>query len=74
RMQLVAGQMPVSENLPYQWYDTPNVHLCTIDDFDEFCEKHNIQVEERLVLTNDRPVSFLPNLLGSLAMYRLRSR
>ncbi|HZV62354.1 MAG TPA: methionine biosynthesis protein MetW [Methylophilaceae bacterium] len=73
RMQLIAGQMPVSDDLPYQWYDTPNVHLCTIDDFDEFCEKHNIEVEERLVLTNDRPVSFLPNLLGSLAMYRLKS-
>lgn len=73
RSQLIAGQMPVSENLPYQWYDTPNVHLCTIDDFDEFCEKHNIEIEERLVLTNDRPVSFLPNLLGSLAMYRLKS-
>jgi methionine biosynthesis protein MetW len=74
RVQLIAGQMPVSEDLPYQWYDTPNVHLCTIEDFDEFCEKHNIEVEERLVLTNDRPIHFLPNLLGSLAMYRLRSR
>jgi hypothetical protein len=50
------------------------VHLCTIEDFDEFCEKHNIEVEERLVLTDDRPIRFLPNLLGSLAMYRLRSR
>jgi methionine biosynthesis protein MetW len=74
RMQLIRGQMPVSEHLPYQWYDTPNVHLCTINDFDEFCEKHNIQVEERLVLTNDKPIGFLPNLLGSLAMYRLKSR
>lgn len=73
RVQLIAGQMPVSEDLPYQWYDTPNVHLCTIDDFDQFCEKHNIEVEERLVLTNDKPVNFLPNLLGGLAMYRLRS-
>ena len=73
RVQLIAGQMPVSEDLPYQWYDTPNVHLCTIDDFDEFCEKHDIEVEERLVLTNDKPVNFLPNLLGGLAMYHLRS-
>jgi methionine biosynthesis protein MetW len=73
RMQLIAGQMPVSENLPYQWYDTPNVHLCTIKDFDDFCENHNIKVEERLVLTNGRRVNFMPNLLGSLAMYRLKS-
>ena len=75
RIQLIAGQMPVSERLPYQWYDTPNVHLCTIHDFDEFCVKHDIAVKERRVLTEDnRPVSFMPNLLGSLAMYRLQSR
>lgn len=73
RVQLIAGQMPVSENLPYQWYDTPNVHLCTINDFGEFCAKHSIEVKERLVLTNDRRVNFIPNLLGSLAMYRLKS-
>jgi methionine biosynthesis protein MetW len=72
RAQLIAGQMPVSDNLPYQWYDTPNVHLCTIEDFDEFCEKHNIEIEERLVLTDGKAVSLMPNLLGSLAMYRLR--
>lgn len=72
RIQLIAGQMPVSENLPYQWYDTPNVHLCTIKDFDEFCEKHDVAIEERLVLTNEKAVRFMPNLLGSLAMYRLR--
>jgi len=74
RGQLMAGQMPVSDNLPYQWYDTPNVHLCTIRDFEAFCEKHQIQIEERLVLTNNQPVSFLPNLFGSLAMYRLKNR
>jgi len=74
RIQLIAGQMPVSKNLPYQWYDTPNVHLCTINDFDEFCAKHNIQIEERLVLTDGKPISVLPNLMGSLAMYRLQTR
>lgn len=74
RIQIMAGQMPVSKNLPYQWYDTPNVHLCTINDFDEFCAEHNIQIEERLVLTDGRPISMLPNLMGSLAMYRLQTR
>ena len=73
RIQIIAGQMPVSKNLPYQWYDTPNVHLCTINDFDEFCAKHNIQIEERLVLTDGKPISVLPNLMGSLAMYRLKT-
>jgi len=72
RMQIISGQMPVSENLPYQWYDTPNVHLCTINDFERFCAEHNIRIEERRVLTDGKPISVMPNLMGSLAMYRLQ--
>lgn len=72
RLQLIGGRMPVSENLPYQWYDTPNVHLCTINDFENFCAKHNIRISERRVLTDGRAVKFLPNLMGSLAMYRVQ--
>ena len=37
RMQVLRGHMPVSDNLPYQWFDTPNIHLCTISDFERFC-------------------------------------
>ncbi|MEO6117485.1 MAG: methionine biosynthesis protein MetW [Methylotenera sp.] len=73
RVQSINGRMPVSNNLPYQWYDTPNVHLCTITDFDQFCIDCNIKVKERLVLTDNQPVTFMPNLMGSLAMYRLES-
>jgi methionine biosynthesis protein MetW len=74
RFQLLAGgHMPVSDTLPYQWYDTPNVHLCTIQDFDEFCRKSNIIIQERLVLTDKEAVHFMPNMMGALAMYRLRS-
>lgn len=73
RMQISMGNMPVSKALPYQWYDTPNVHLCTINDFDQFCVNCNIQVKERLVLTDNQPVTFMPNLMGSLAMYRLKA-
>jgi len=73
RIQSMAGNMPVSDNLPYQWYDTPNIHLCTIHDFDNFCAKHNIIVKERRVITDDQPVHFMPNLMGSLAMYRLQA-
>lgn len=74
RFQLIAGRMPVSRDIPYQWYDTPNVHLCTIADFDKFCEDHNIRVKERLVLTYGERINFMPNLLGSLAMYRLENK
>jgi methionine biosynthesis protein MetW len=73
RYQLIAGQMPVSKDLPYAWYNTPNVHLCTIKDFDALCKKNAIKIQERLVLTDNQRVNVMPNLLGSLAMYRLQS-
>jgi methionine biosynthesis protein MetW len=66
----VGGRMPVSKTLPYEWYDTPNVHLCTIRDFERFCAAHAIRVLERVVLHAGRRVAFLPNLLGSLAVFR----
>ncbi len=71
RIQIaLGGHMPVSKELPYQWYDTPNVHHCTLVDFEALCGKLGFRVLERLVLTGGRPVAALPNLLGSLALYR----
>ncbi len=73
RLQITNGRMPVSKTLPYQWYDTPNVHLCTINDFEQFCKNHKISILERCVITNSQTVHFMPNLLGNLAMYRLKA-
>jgi methionine biosynthesis protein MetW len=70
RMQVAFGRMPVSETLPYAWYETPNVHHCTIVDFEDLCRRLGVRIRERLVLHGGRPVTFLPNLLGSLAVYR----
>ncbi len=70
RLQVVMGRMPVSPDLPYQWFDTPNVHLCTIDDFEMFCHQHGVHILERVVLNHGDPVTVLPNLLGSLAVFR----
>ena len=72
RLQVVLGRMPVSQALPYQWYNTPNVHLCTIADFEAFCAGHRIDVLERIVLHRGKPVRWLPNLTGSLAVFRIR--
>ena len=69
RLQIAAGRMPVSENLPYQWFNTPNVHLCTIADFEDFCGSRGIRVVERKVLTRGRPVTLWPNLFGALAVF-----
>jgi len=66
----IGGHMPVSEELPYEWYDTPNVHLCTLKDFEDFCAEHRIRIAERLVLHESKPIRALPNLRGSLAVYR----
>jgi methionine biosynthesis protein MetW len=69
RVEVLRGRMPVSDNLPFEWYDTPNVHLCAIADFERFCGERNIRILERKVLTNGKPVTALPNLLGALAVY-----
>ena len=70
RVQVMLGRMPVSETLPYEWYDTPNLHHCTITDFEDLCRKLGVRIRERLVLNEGRPVTWLPNLLGSIALYR----
>ena len=71
RMDILQGHMPVSERLPYQWYDTPNIHLCTIADFDDFCARRNIVVKERRVFDEGRLITEEQNFLGSLAVYRI---
>ena len=72
RWQIMRGRMPVSTSLPYQWYDTPNIHLCTVADFDAFLGERRLDVMNRVVLADGRAVSVLPNLTGELAIYRFR--
>lgn len=72
RIQVIRGIMPVSKELPYQWYDTPNVHLCTLHDFESLCSKHQINILDHRVMTGDKAIHFLPNLLGSTAVYRFQ--
>ena len=72
RLNILLGNMPVSRELPYQWYDTPNVHLCTLDDFETFCRDHRVDVLERRVMNGENEVKVLPNLFGSTAVYRFQ--
>jgi methionine biosynthesis protein MetW len=69
RLHVLRGRMPVSDVLPHQWFDTPNIHLCTLHDFERFCRERRISILERKVLTEGQPVNFRPNLLGALAIY-----
>ena len=71
RLHVLSGHMPVSDNIPFEWYDTPNIHLCTITDFEDFCGARGVRILERIVINNHgMTVNLLPNLLGSLAIYR----
>ena len=72
RAAIVDGHMPVSEDLPYEWYETPNVRFFTIVDFEALCTKLGIEIRERLAFDDaGRVVTDDPNLNGSLAFYRL---
>lgn len=74
RVSLLRGRMPVSKSLPYEWYDTPNVRCATIKDFEELANKVGLEVLECIALHEGKPVSFLPNWRGSLAVFRLRKK
>jgi methionine biosynthesis protein MetW len=64
--------MPVSKSLPYQWYDTPNVRVLTIADFEALAPAVGLELLDRVVLHEGEIIQFLPNLRGSLAIYRAR--
>jgi methionine biosynthesis protein MetW len=72
RLNILRGNMPVSKELPYQWYDTPNVHLCTLHDFEDFCAALKVQILDRSVMSGGSEVNLMPNLLGSTAVYRFQ--
>ena len=72
RMAVMGGRMPVSEDVPYQWFDPPNIRFFTIADFDVLCHEMGIVVKSRMVLdAKGNTVVEEANFLGSLAVYRL---
>ena len=74
RVALLRGRMPVSKSLPYQWYDTPNLRCATIKDFEELANEVGLEVLECVALQDGKPVNFIPNWRGSLAVFRFRKR
>tara|TARA_R110000850_G_scaffold89790_4_gene191931 strand:+ start:5197 stop:5793 length:597 start_codon:yes stop_codon:yes gene_type:complete len=69
------GRMPVSEFMPYTWYNTPNIHFCTFKDFEDLCRQRSIRILDRLVVDQAHQSTWLsglwPNLLGEIAIYRV---
>jgi len=69
---LVTGRMPVSKELPYEWYDTPNIHLCTIRDFRDLCRREGLAIERELYLRSfeePAPALRFPNLSARIALF-----
>jgi len=79
RLQLgLGGTMPVSRCLPNEWFETPNIHLCTVSDFERLCRGKDLQVLTRSVVDYSHRRSLgmrlFPNLLGEIALYKLALR
>ena len=75
RLQLgLLGKMPMSDSLPNNWFDTPNIHLCTFKDFEKLCDDLNITIIEKMVLNSNyesnKLLSLFPNLFGEIALNR----
>jgi methionine biosynthesis protein MetW len=73
-LSLLGGRMPVTKQIPYQWYDTPNIHLCTPKDFEILAAKLGLTITHRALLADGEPVGVLPSLRATLAVYRFETR
>lgn len=70
---LFGGRMPMTDALPVEWYNTPNIHLCSIDDFRALAARHGAAIDGARFLSRHRPVAApLANLLAEQAVFLLR--
>ncbi len=68
---LFFGETPITDILPYRWYNTPNLHFLSTLDFEEFCKTQKISIEEKVFFTGQKKVYFRPNFFAKLALYVL---
>ena len=67
------GRVPVTPSLPYEWFDTPNLHFLSIADFQEYCKKRGFQIEKSVFIRGNTKVRFFPNLLAEAGLFLLLS-
>src|SRR5690625_2518824 len=72
-VSILTGRMPVTGEMPYQWYNTPNIHLCTLKDFQDLAEALNLRITDLATFNGSREVQFLPGWRSTLAVYRFAS-
>ncbi len=70
---ILAGRMPVTGEMPYQWYNTPNIHLCTLKDFERLADALNLRITDLATFNDKREVRLLPGWRSTLAVYRFAS-
>lgn len=68
------GRAPVTPALPHEWYDTPNLHFLSIDDFMEYCRTRGVRIEDARYAGAKRPVVLFPNLLARTAVFSLSAK
>jgi methionine biosynthesis protein MetW len=73
-VSILRGRMPISREMPYQWYDTPNLHLSTLLDFEDLLGKLGLVVTRRGYMANGQSIQVLPGLRCTQAIYRFRIR
>jgi len=63
------GRTPVTPSLPYEWYDTPNLHFLSMSDFISYCSRKGITIEQKYFLNNNKAITFLPNLFAQIGLF-----
>lgn len=75
---MLKGRMPMSKTIPYNWYDSPNIHFCTFRDFEVLCHEKRIRILDKTVLDGEYNEHFgmkvWPSLLGEIAIYRIKRK
>lgn len=70
RLQIFfKGKTPITASLPYEWYDTPNLHFLSISDFIEYCNKRKIKIDNTIFIGRKRSIKILPNLFAQTGIF-----
>lgn len=70
---ILRGRMPVTGEMPYQWFDTPNIHLCTLRDFEDLAAALQLRITHLAPFNGNKEVKLLPGWRSTLAVYRFES-
>ena len=71
RAMLFTGQAPKTKLFPYDWYNSPNIHFLSINDFEDLCSEHGFPIEKRYFLSGATRIATFPNLLAQTAVFLL---